>query len=253
MKTVIITGASRGLGAALSKHLMEKLGSLHLISIARNANRDLKAIARQKRVKLDFIKADMAQTDTLEALMEKVFACIDVEKVTGLYLVNNAGIVEPITPLAKMRTSDLEKNLAINLTAPMVLTAAFMHLSRRLRVEKRVVTITSGASKRAVYGWSAYCSAKAGVNLFTACAAEEEKDKEFGVQLIAFSPGVMDTDMQATIRSSSQEDFKQLEDFVNFKKEGTLRPPAFVAEKLAEVLFTDHFPSGEFVDIKQLL
>ena len=252
MKTVIITGTSRGLGAALAEHLIETTPDLHLICVARNENRELEEMARQKNAKLNFLNADLARTDTLEALMEKLFVHIDAEHVTGLYLVNNAGVVEPIGPLSKVATADLPKNLAINLTAPMLLTAAFIRHAEKLKVDKRVATITSGASKRAVYGWSAYCSAKAGVNLFIACAAEEEKEKEFGVQLMAFSPGVMDTDMQATIRSSSKEDFKQLEDFISLKNEGALRPPAMVAKILADILFADQFPNGEFVDIKEL-
>lgn len=253
MKVVMITGASRGLGEALAKHLMESEDQCHLICIARNVNRDLQTLAAKKRIKLDFLQADLARVENLEDLMVKAFYLIDKEKVTGLYLVNNAGTVEPIAPLAKVAALDLQHSVMINLAAPLALSAAFIRQSQSFRVEKRVVTITSGASKRAVEGWSVYCSTKAGVNLFTACAAAEESDQPYGVQLAAFSPGVMDTDMQRIIRSSRKEDFRQLDDFIRFKKEGVLRSPALVAEKLSEVMFAPDFPNGAFVDLKDLL
>lgn len=253
MKYVIITGASKGLGSALAEVLMEKGEPLHLLCVARRASQPLADEAAKLGIAMDMIQADLAEVETLETLMVKIFEKIDLSKATGLYLVNNAGMVEPIAPLRLSNTGDIMKNLHVNLAAPMVLTAAFLRLSREAAAVKRVVTVTSGASRRAIYGWSAYCSAKAGVNLFTGCAAEEEKDERNGAQLAAFSPGVMDTDMQVTIRSAKEENFKPLADFVKFKTDGVLRPAKVVAEALATLLYTDDFPNGEFVDVKDLL
>ncbi|MEN1758959.1 (S)-benzoin forming benzil reductase [Anoxynatronum sibiricum] len=253
MKYVIITGASKGLGSALAEVLMEQGETVHLLCVARTANQALADQAAKLGISMNVIQADLAEVEMLESLMVQLFEMVDFSKATGLYLVNNAGMVEPVAPLSKYNAGEILTNLHVNLAAPMALTAAFLRLSRELAAPKRVVTVTSGASKRAIYGWSAYCAAKAGVNLFTGCAAEEEKDEKNGAQLAAFSPGVMDTDMQVTIRSSKEVDFKPLADFVKFKTDGVLRPAKVVAEALVSLIFADNFPNGEFVDVKDLL
>lgn len=253
MKVFIITGASRGLGCAVASTLINRGGKIQLICIARNENAELTEKAKNRGVDYNFLEADLSKLDELDSLMDRTFALIKKDEVEDIYLVNNAGTVEPIAPLAKCSYEDIKQNIDINLTAPMTLSSAFIKHTRDLNVEKRVVTVSSGASKRAIYGWSAYCSAKAGVNMFTACAAEEEKDQAHGVGFIAFSPGVMDTDMQVTIRSASKENFKPVDDFRELKEEGKLRPAAVVADQLLQVLLTTEFPNGKFVDIKDLV
>ena len=253
MKVFIITGASRGLGLSAADILIEQGEAVQVICIARNENPELVEKAEKKDVSLNFLKADLADLGELDNLMDRAFDLIHKDEVEGIYLINNAGTVEPIAPLEKFQYEDIKRNIDINLSAPLILSSAFIRRTRYMKAEKRVITVTSGASKRAIYGWSAYCSAKAGVNLFTACAAEEEKDHENGVGFAAFSPGVMDTDMQVTIRSSSKENFKPVDDFRGLKEEGKLRPAHVVAEKLLQVLFSAEFPNGEFVDIKDLM
>lgn len=252
MKVFIITGASRGLGLGVTDRLIEQSEALQLICIARRENTELLEQAGNKGVSLKFLEADLAELGELDSLMGKVFNLINKDEVKGIYLINNAGTVEPIAPLEKCRYEDIKTNIDINLSAPLILSSAFIRHTRNMKVEKRVITVTSGASKRAIYGWSAYCSAKAGVNLFTACAAEEENDHENGVAFAAFSPGVMDTDMQVTIRSASRENFKPVDDFRGLKEDGKLRPAHVVADKLLQVLLSAEFPNGEFVDIKDL-
>lgn len=253
MKVFIITGASRGLGLGVADILIEQGEAVQLICIARNEKLELTKKAEKKGVPLNFLKADLADLGELDTLMDEAFNLINKDEVKGVYLINNAGTVEPIAPLEKCRYEDIKRNIDLNLSAPLILSSAFVRHTRIMKAEKRVITVTSGASKRAIYGWSAYCSAKAGVNLFTACAAEEEKDHDHGVGFAAFSPGVMDTDMQVTIRSSSKENFKPVDDFRGLKEDGKLRPAHVVADKLLQVLFSAEFPNGEFVDIKDLV
>jgi benzil reductase ((S)-benzoin forming) len=253
MKYVIVTGASRGLGEAVAHQLLASAEMIHLIYVNRKENKKLKERAAEMNRPLDFISADFSGTERLAELMERIFEHIDTLHATGLYLINNAGIVDPVKPLSRCDETEILKNLQINLAAPMILTSTFIRIAEGLPLEKRVLTVTSGASKRAVYGWSAYCSSKAGVNLFTACASEEERQKENGAQLVAFSPGIMDTDMQRRIRSADPDDFSQVDQFIRYKEEGELRPPELVADALTRLLFSADFPGGEFVDIKDLL
>ena len=253
MKHLIITGVSKGLGEAVMNHLIESGEDIALTTIGRSENLRLKAKAEEKGVSLRFHECDLSAVERINPLMEQIFSTMKTPQITGLYLVNNAGIVEPVAPLSKCKSSEILNNLHINLAAPMVLTSAFIRLSENMSIEKRVATITSGASMRAEYGWSAYCGAKAGVNLFTGCAAVEEQEKEYGVKLIAFSPGIMDTDMQQRIRKVSNEDFKEVNKFIKYKEEGELNPPAIVAEKLLQVLFAEDILNGEFISFRDLV
>lgn len=253
MKHIIVTGTSKGLGESVVNHLIESGKNMYLTTISRSENLKLKAKAEEKGVSLRFRECDLSDVDRIEPLMEEIFSSMKMSDITGLYLVNNAGVVEPVAPLSRCKSSEILKNMNINLAAPMVLTSSFIRLSENMPIEKRVATITSGASMRAEYGWSAYCSAKAGVNLFTGCAALEEQYKKHGVELIAFSPGIMDTDMQQRIRNVSSEDFKEVSKFIKYKEEGALTPPALVAEKLLQLLFAKDMPSGEFVSLRDLI
>jgi benzil reductase ((S)-benzoin forming) len=253
MRHMIVTGVSKGLGEAVVNHLIESEESIHLTTIGRSENHRLKEKAEKEGMPLQFYECDLSIVDRIEPLMEEIFTGMDISDITGLYLLNNAGVVEPVAPLSRCKSSEILNNLHINLAAPMVLTSAFIRLSENMTIEKRVATITSGASMRAEYGWSAYCSAKAGVNLFTGCAAAEEQEKKHGVKLIAFSPGIMDTDMQQRIRNVSREDFKEVNKFIKYKEEGELTPPAIVAEKLLQILFADDIRNGEFISFRDLI
>ena len=59
----------------------------------------------------------------------------------------------------------------------MILTSTFMKHTKDWKVDKRVINISSGAGKNPYFGWGAYCTAKAGVNMFTQCVATEEVEK----------------------------------------------------------------------------
>src|SRR5690625_5748465 len=85
------------------------------------------------------------------------------------------------------------------------------------------VNITSGAANRPIYGWSAYCSTKALINRYTETVALEQHTLKTENKVFAFSPGVMDTNMQAEIRSTDSASFKDVEQFIQYKKDDQLR------------------------------
>jgi len=94
------------------------------------------------------------------------------------------------------------------------------------------VNITSGAAERSVYGWSTYGSSKAGLNYFTATTALELSQNNVPHRIVAFSPGVMDTNMQEDIRSSSEDAFADVDKFKQLKEQGQLRGTDVVAKAL---------------------
>ena len=71
-----------------------------------------------------------------------------------------------------------------------------------------IINLSSGAAIRPLDGWSAYCSAKAGVHMLTRAVALENADK--GIRIFGFQPGTTDTDMQVAIRASGVNAVSQI-------------------------------------------
>jgi len=246
----IITGASRGIGEAVAKKLM--VPGNHLLCIARSANPELVSLAEQREVTLDYITMDLADVQGLEARIHAVLEKIDKRRAKAISLVNNAGMLKPMRPIDQMRGEDIVDNMHVNLVAPMILTSAFIAYVQEIPADKRIINISSGAGKKPYYGWSHYCSAKAGIDLFTKCVAVEQKNQAHPVQVVSFAPGVVDTAMQAEIRSTPKEHFQDLDRFVALKEDGALLAPDEVAECMVTRLLQGSFESGALLDIRQM-
>ena len=94
-----------------------------------------------------------------------------------------------------------------------------------------LVNVSSGASSNGYAGWGAYCSSKGGVDRLTECAFLEESGEEgYNFRAYSIAPGVVDTDMQAAIRSSSREDFPMLDKFLEIKAGNSFNTPRYVAD-----------------------
>lgn len=251
MKYFIITGTSRGLGQALAEKLMG--AEHHLICISRSENQRLTTKARDAGFKLDFFAYDLNDVEHLDSFMGDIFGSIDLRDAEAIILVNNAGTLDPIKPVSDSDLNRVIKNIHINLLAPMLLSAAFIKLTADFSTDKRIINVSSGAGKKPYYGWSSYCSAKAAIDMFTRCVALEATYQLNPVKVVSFGPGIMDTDMQAEIRNTPENDFVQLQKFIEFKKDGKLLPAEQVADILISLMFADVFPHGEFVDVYSLM
>lgn len=208
----VVTGASRGLGAALCERIAAQAGN-ELVTISRTA----------ATLAADLSDAGLAQRagDALEArLRGRVFA--------KAVLINNAGVIEPVGPLEGVDAAELIANLNVNLVAPMLLMRAFLRATGDVPL-RRIINISSGAGRRALYGWSAYCAAKAGLDMASRAVALEAQARGQPVQVCSLAPGVIDTGMQATVRAASAEAFADVERFRKLKSDGALRPAADVA------------------------
>ncbi|MEI4801945.1 (S)-benzoin forming benzil reductase [Bacillus sp. NPDC077411] len=249
MRYIIVTGTSRGLGEAIATQLLEK--GTKLISISRKPNEQLIEKAKYLTIPFDFYSFDLQEIHQIESFMEKIFSNIDVTNVSSIHLINNAGMLAPMKPLERSESEQLIANVHVNLVAPMLLSSAFMKHTKGWNIDKRIINISSGAGQKPYFGWGAYCTTKAGINMLTKCIALEETDKEYPVKVISFAPGVVDTNMQAEIRQTPKEDFIQVERFLTLKENDHLLSPDYVAKAVIELLETNHFDQGGIIRIDE--
>lgn len=248
MKYAVITGVSRGLGDSIAKKMMEK--GTNVIGLSRSKNEELQSVADKHKVTYDHYTCDLSSESEIESVFTQIIDAIKEKEADKVYVVNNAGVVEPIQKVGDLPANEVVQHLHVNFIAPMLVTNLFTKQGSDLDVT--TVNITSGAANRAVYGWSVYGSSKAGLNYFTSTTALEHKQNEIPHHIVAFSPGVMDTDMQAEIRSSSEDAFADVEKFKELKEQGNLRSTDVVAGALMNLLEQD-FKSGEVYHVNDLL
>lgn len=237
---VIVTGASRGLGAA-SAHLITSLGG-HVVLNARSTD-DLSAVAEQVHQRggeAAVVPGDISQPPIARALVSTSLATFGrIDSV-----INNAGVLKPLAPIADSDPDSWARNLAINLLGPyLLIREALPHLRA---VRGRVINVSSGAAINPTAGWSAYCASKAALNHLTAVLATEEPM----VTSIAFRPGVVDTSMQATIREEGEVgmDSADHQRFLTYFAEDQLKPPELPGQALAVLaLYAPHEWSGMFL------
>ncbi len=247
---IIITGASRGFGRDLTRHLAENGTVLHLV--ARSEMSDLVLELEALGAKVHTWQQDLTQTDKLHILMTNIAAAIPADDVGYLGLINNAGMLDPVGPAGKYEYDSYKKNLEINFVAPLLLTHAFMELFQETGIVKRVVMISSGAAGKPYHGWSHYCSTKAGVDMFVRTVGIEQTRQRNPVEVMAFNPGRISTDMQEAIRSLNEDDFPMVHDFIAAWKEGRIGDSAEVAGRLARVMLAEFFPAGEILSHKDI-
>jgi NAD(P)-dependent dehydrogenase (short-subunit alcohol dehydrogenase family) len=118
-----------------------------------------------------------------------------------------------------------------------MMSVAFTHVTSGA-ADRRILQISSGAGRKAYAGWSVYCATKAALDHHTRCVA---LDRTPGLRISAIAPGVIDTDMQALIRGSTDENFPDRPRFVEMHREGKLRSARQVARAVVELLLSDEF------------
>lgn len=219
MNLYVVTGTTRGLGAALAARIAAQAGN-ELVALARGADG---AIEGGRRIGVDL--ADMA---AVARAGERLAGLARGKRYEKAVLVNNAGVVSPVGPLHEVDAEELRRNLDVNLTAPMLLMRSFLLATADVPL-RRIINISSGAGRRPIFGWSGYCAAKAGLDMASRVVALECESRGLAVEVVSLAPGVIDTDMQGVVRAASAESFVDVERFRAMKAGGQLRAPDDVA------------------------
>ena len=122
-------------------------------------------------------------------------------------LINNAGVIGHLGPIDDADAPALAQALAINLQAPMLLSAVFLKHTRPWGIPRKVLNISSGLGRRPMAASALYCATKAGLDHFTRCLALDEALQPHPASVVSLAPGVIDTDMQTELRSAKGAGF----------------------------------------------
>lgn len=201
-KTAIVTGASRGIGAAIARKLCEAGANVALCSRSAEAVAVIADTLNSEGYTAISTAADISKKVDVEALIKTVldrFSQIDI-------LVNNAGITRD-TLLMRLTDEDWDAVLQTNLTGTMYCTRAVMRPMLRQR-SGRIINISSVIGVMGNPGQASYAAAKAGIIGFTKTIAREVGVR--GITVNAIAPGFITTDMTAQMPQQNQEQLRAL-------------------------------------------
>lgn len=236
----IVTGHTKGLGAALVSTLLSR--QISVLGIARGTSDALSSrfpqLCRQSKISLDDPEAIANWLATSE-LTDYLDGCMEV------LLINNAGIVQPVGALHDQDPLQVARAISLNVAAPLMLAAAVVRATPGK--QRRILHISSGAARTAYPGWSVYCATKAALDHHARAVAVDAQE---GVRICSLAPGVIDTGMQAEIRATPDERFPIRQRFVDMKAGGQLAAPEDSAKLIIDYLLADSFGNKPVDDIR---
>jgi benzil reductase ((S)-benzoin forming) len=243
MMKAILTGHTRGLGAAIAASLLSRKIPVLGLSRTRNAELEKRFPTLLEQFELDWSDSTVAARwlggGTLRQFLS---GCKTV------LLINNAGTVQPIGPVGTQEVAAISRAVNLNVAAPLMLTSAVAAASSGAS-DRRILHISSGAGSNAYPGWSVYCATKAAVDHHARAVA---MDQTPALRISALAPGVVDTDMQAEIRAAALDKFPLRERFEALKQNGQLSSPGECAERVVEYLLSEKFGQVPVADLRQL-
>lgn len=214
-KTVIITGANRGLGEAFVA-VLQKDKDCCVISLSRSLSEGQKDYPKNN---FHFVEVDLSKQD----VSEKILVLKDFVKSEVVYFINNASIIEPVIKIEDLNEIVIDRTLAVNVKSTILITKYLLKNFNSNAI--KFVNISSGAANSPISNWSLYCSSKAFIQMFFKVAESEYTQHSF----FNIDPGVMDTNMQKSLRGS---DFPDVQNFKDLNKQGKLKSPKEVAVEI---------------------
>ncbi len=221
-KLIIITGINKGLGNAFF-NLFLKEEDITIIAISRHLNEEQKKI-KNSNEHITFIEKDLSTLNSVDE--ELKLNTYYTPQFKDVIFINNAASVNPIESIGNFKDEAIIKAVQLNTIAPILLTNNIIKNNTSKRV--RIFNISSGAANRPIVGWGLYCSTKSANEMFfNTLKLQEENNKN--VEVYNLDPGVMDTDMQKSIRSKGEEIMPNVDAFKEYYEKEKLKPPNEVA------------------------
>lgn len=240
MNYYYVSGTSKGIGKALAEELL-KSDTNYVIGFSRTNS--------IKHKHFEFIEIDLTKP---EKVMD--FRFINIIDAESISLINNAGMIGHVEHVGLIDNNSIVDVFNININAPAILMNNFIKAYQDVPCRKLVINISSGVSKYPMESWSAYCSSKSALDMFTSVASLEQRilNPEFPIVLFSVAPGIVDTKMQDEIRNVDKSSFSGVGKFTRYKTENKLDKPLTVAQKLIKLIDNHDKISGTILDLREL-
>lgn len=211
-KVAIITGASKGIGAATAKRMAELGVKVVLTARSQDALKELANEINANGGEALAIACDVSDYNQVNSAVAQTimkFGKIDI-------VVNNAGLIDPIGHITDIDPKDWGKVIDVNVKGIFNMLHAALP-GMEARGQGTIINISSGAATSALEGWSHYCSSKAAALMLTKATHLEYSDK--GIRVVGLSPGTVATDMQINIKASGINPVSELDPSVHIPPE----------------------------------
>lgn len=193
-KTVLISGASKGIGLATARRFARGMDDVScIVMVARSsayfetAVAEVRALAGNRQVLA--VEVDLADPEAVSAVFDR----LDAENIALTAIVNNAGFTKPAS-INETRMADFERTMQINLYAPFRFVQEALLRSHPL---EKVINIASTAGVSGRSGWMSYSTSKAAVINMSEVMREELAP--YGIDVVCLSPGRCATDLRKTL------------------------------------------------------
>lgn len=222
MTRILITGASRGIGRAIAEKLAAPGATLFLHGRDAAALAETKRIVEERQAAAVVVAADLAQPAEIRGMTEQIGTePLDV-------LVHNAGIAV-VKPFGEVSLEEWQRTLAVNVTAPFLLTQQFAPL---MKSGASIVHILSVAAKTGFPGWSSYAMSKFALEGFSQSLREELRPR--GIRVLNIYPAATATEIWDGVAGDwSRDKMMSADEVAEAVRYVLARPPTVALENLS--------------------
>ena len=186
-KVAIVTGAARGIGAAIAAAYSAAGARLAALDLDRGAVEDMIAAAGLPRERTLALACDVSEAVEVEAAVVETIAAFGAPDI----LVNNAAAVTPLHRIGDTPRAEWDRTLAVNLTGAFLMAQAVLRAMRPRR-SGLIINVASQLAHVAAEGRGAYCVSKSGLLALTRAIALDHAAE--GIRCVALSPGAVLTE-----------------------------------------------------------
>jgi benzil reductase ((S)-benzoin forming) len=241
-EAAVVTGVSKGLGAALAAALLAR--GYAVVGVGRSSAPALAGPSWR------FVACDLGDVAAIEPALLPALRALAASRPESVCLVNNAATAEPVGIVGQLAAREIERSLAVNLTAPTIIADLFCRVFDDDALPRRVINVSSGAAQSAIPGGGLYSVAKAGLEMLTRSIVADAHASS--LTAITLRPGIIDTPMQAFMRAQSPDVLPSVTMFRDFHETGQLVAPEIVAQKIVERLMRAPVEQGRTYTYREL-